>query len=508
MENKNEYMESNEYFNPEFSNSQRSGTSLDVPDNNSASENTTNILRELLGHIHATSPKEVANISDDESLSERDLVVVTVEYVIEVAEQRKWALARYQNSYYLYTGTHWKKLTDDELKSFLGKAAENIKVNKFLARHYTFKEGLLKQFYASGYFTPPLPESGTTKINLSNGTYVISRERHYLRPFDKSDFMLYKLPFPYDSEATAPEFQRYLDRVLPDKGKQMVLAEYLGYVFIKNSELKLERALILYGSGNNGKSVLFEIVIKLLGSENVCNYSLQNLTDDRSYTRSLLSGKLLNYASEISSRLNPTTFKMLVSGEPIEARMIYDKPFTLVDYARFMFNTNVLPKDVEHNPGFFRRFLIIVFDQTITEEEKDPHLAENIIQHELPGVFNWVLEGLNRLLKQGDFTKCAAIIHAVEDFRKKSDSVNLFLDDGGYMKSNDNSIPLKQLYSNYTFYCHDSGYTACSLKSFSERLKNYGFEMVRKSAGRFIKIEKNPDHHMTTSYEDTRSPMG
>ena len=181
---------------------------------------------------------------------------------------------------------------------------------------------------------------------------------------------------------------------------------------------------------------------------------------------------------------------MLVSGEPIEARMIYGKPFLLTDYARFMFNTNVLPKDVEHNPGFFRRFIIIVFDQTISEEEKDTGLAEFIIKNELPGVFNWVLNGLNRLLSNGDFTKCSAIINALEDFKKTSDSVNLFLDDGGYEKTADNPTSLKSLYLQYSNYCKDSGYTTCSLKSFSERLKNYGYEIIRKSSGRYVYVTK------------------
>lgn len=454
-------------------------------------ENTVKILHSLLQHVHAKSPKEVAKVEDDFQLSERDLVVVTVEHVLDVAIKYQWALARYQDSYYLFTGTHWKKVTDDELRSFLGKAAENIKVDRFLARHYSFKENLLKQFYASGYFTPPASNNSETKINLANGTYVISKDRHYLKPFDKADFMLYRLSFPYDPSATAPRFQKYLDRVLPDQGKQMVLAEYLGYVFIRNAVLKLEKALILFGTGQNGKSVFFEIVLKLLGTENVSNYSLQNLTDDRSYTRSLLSGKLLNYASEISTKLNPTTFKMLVSGEPIEARMIYGKPFLLTDYARFMFNTNVLPKDVEHNPGFFRRFVIIVFDQTISEEEKDTGLADFIIKNELPGVFNWVLNGLNRLLLQGDFTKCSAISNALDDFKKTSDSVNLFLEDGGYDRSVDDTISLKSLYMLYADYCKDSGYTACSLKSFSERLKNYGYSIVRRSSGRYVHITKH-----------------
>jgi putative DNA primase/helicase len=59
-------------------------------------------------------------------------------------------------------------------------------------------------------------------------------------------------------------------------------------------------------------------------------------------------------------------------------------PYINEDYAKLIFNTNELPRDVEHNPAFFRRFIILGFDQTITEGERDPELAKKIIESELP----------------------------------------------------------------------------------------------------------------------------
>jgi putative DNA primase/helicase len=311
-----------------------------------------------------------------------------------------------------------------------------------------------------------------------------------LQEYDQADFLRYKLPFGFNPVAKCPKFEAYLQRVIPDKEKQQVISEFLGYVFIKNSVLKLEKSLILFGTGANGKSVFFDIIQHLLGPTNISNFTLQSLTDPKGYTRSLLTGKLLNYASEISSKMNPTLFKQLVSGEPVDARMIYGKPFTLRDYARFIFNTNVLPKDLEHNTGFFRRFLLIEFDQTISDQEKNPMLANEIIKDELPGVFNWILEGLNRLLQQGDFTRCAAAIQAVDRYRKDSDSVALFLEDGCWDASKDDRRSLKEFYSLYKDFCKDSNYTCCSNKAFSTRLTNYGYEIKRISSGRVVGVKK------------------
>ena len=448
------------------------------------------ILEAFLSNIKQTTLREAAGVQDEITLNEKTMIVITIDFIVETAKRYGWALARYEDSFYLYTGTHWQKIDADDLKSFLGRAAVKIGVPYFVAKHYKCREDLQKQFYSAGYFSPPSVEENETKVNLNNGTFIFSTSGSYIRDFDKADFLRYKLPFGYNPRAQCPKFKKYLDRVIPDVEKQQVIAEYLGYIFIRNSVLKLEKSLILYGSGANGKSVLFEIVQKLLGPSNVSNFTLQSLTDPNGYTRSLLAGKLVNYASEISSKMNPTLFKMLVSGEPVEARMIYGKPFILHDYARFIFNTNVLPKDLEHNTGFFRRFILIEFDQTISDEEKNPMLANEIIKEELPAVFNWILEGLKRLLQQGDFTKCAAAVEAVERYRKDSDSVALFLEDGNFTPSKDDRISLKEFFNLYKDFCKDSNYNCCSNKAFSNRLATYKYEITRQSSGRIVGVKK------------------
>ena len=52
-----------------------------------------------------------------------------------------------------------------------------------------------------------------------------------MRNFDPEDFLTYQLPFAYDPRAEAPTFQKFLEKVLPDKSRQLVLAEFLGYLF-------------------------------------------------------------------------------------------------------------------------------------------------------------------------------------------------------------------------------------------------------------------------------------
>src|SRR5690606_25477062 len=110
-------------------------------------------------------------------------------------------------------------------------------------------------------------------INLLNGTFEIEENRMGLRKPHREDFITYRLPFAYDEGAACPRFDAYLERVLPELSRRQILLEYLGYLFVRPSQLKLEKVLILFGGGANGKSVLFEIVQALLGgSDNVSHF--------------------------------------------------------------------------------------------------------------------------------------------------------------------------------------------------------------------------------------------
>lgn len=412
-------------------------------------------------------------------------LVLSIENVLILANKNLWGLCKNHDFIYLFNGTFWSEIDNETFQKFLGEAAEYQTVPLFDAKLYSFREQLFKQFLATAYLPTPEVNNNTVLINLQNGTFEISTEGTKLRPFDRSDFITYQLPFEYNPDAKAPIFEAYLNRVLPDIERQNVLAEYLGYVFVKHGSkaLKEEKALVLYGTGANGKSVFFEIVNALLGAENVSSYSLQSLTNENGYFRAKLANKLVNYASEINGNLEASIFKQLVSGEPVEARLPYGQPFNLKQYAKLIFNCNELPKDVEHTNAYFRRFLIIPFDVTIPPQEQDKQLHSKIIENELSGVFNWVLDGLNRLLVQKRFSECEAAKRAVEQYKVESDSVQMYLGEYEYSVSPTNTIPLKDLFNEYRSYCIESGFKPCSLKTLADRLRNAGFTTERKNFG-------------------------
>lgn len=365
-------------------------------------------INEITKHVEVVDFQTEAGLSDEDKLKYKHYFITAVEELQEVIEREDLGICRNADQFFVYNRCMWYSLDQDEIKAVLRKAAVKMGVGRFIAKDPDFVSKYFKTFLNESYLKKPLYNPEIVMINFKNGTLdldVVERTIDF-RDFHREDFLTYQLPFEYNTKAECPMFMKFLDEVLPEKEAQMLLAEYIGYIFIRHDAeiLKLEKALMCYGSGANGKSVLFEIVSRLLGRDNITNYSIEELTDEKGYNRAVIANKLLNYGSEITKKMNVDLFKRIVSGEAVPARLPYGKPMTLYAFAKMMWNANTLPTDVETTEAFFRRFIILPFNVTIPVEKRDPDLHIKISRVELSGIFNWVIEGLNRLLDNKRFT--------------------------------------------------------------------------------------------------------
>jgi putative DNA primase/helicase len=425
-------------------------------------------------------------------LTQKHFAILSIENVLTIAERNKWGICKNNDFIYLYNGAYWANIEKDAFQAFLGEAAEKMGVTRFVSRWHEFRDTLFKQFISTSYLPKPERNKDTILINLQNGTFEIAPSGCRLRPFNSVDFLTYQLPFSYEPNATAPLFERYLNKVQPDQQRQYILAEFIGSVFIPVAQMKFEKALILFGGGANGKSVFFDIINALLGNENVSGYSLESLTDKEGYFRAMIVNKLLNYASELNANQAASDkTKQLISGEKMQARLPYGQPFNMTDYAKLMFNANELPKNAEQTNAFFRRFLIVNFDQTIPEHEQDRELSKKIIENELSGVFNWVLIGLNRLLEQKSFTESEAVNQARKQYELDSDSVNQFISENEYLPSVTAYITIPLIYGEYRAFCIEDGCQAVKKSNFIKRLKHLKISIDRLNVGNVAYLSKS-----------------
>lgn len=460
--------------------------------------NAKSILKGLLNQITRVDFKTLAEMTEAEKLNNNHLQIITTEQILRIAGENNWNICKNGEHVYVFNGMWWEKVDAEDLKTFFGKGAEKLGVDKFKAKSFNFRDHLYKQFLTLAHLPQKEKSSEAVLINLENGTYEVKFSGGSLNNFDQSDFLTYQLPFKYDQKASAVLFTEFLNKVLPDIDKQLVLAEYLAYIFIRQSALKLEKTLLLYGSGANGKSVFFDIVNALIGSNNMSNFSLQQLTGETGYHRAMIVNKLVNYSSEISSKMETDMFKKLSSGEPVEARSPYGRPYTITQYAKMIFNCNELPKNTENTKAFFRRFLIIHFDVTIPEGEQDKELAKKIISTELSGVFNWVLGGLERLLKQKSFTSSQSASDLLRQYEIESDSVKMFLEENEYQVVPKAQKSFKDLFEEYRIFCVADNFKPVNKKNFKRRLLEYGNGLVidRINIGYVINLAMKSQENM------------
>ena len=173
----------------------------------------------------------------------------------------------------------------------------------------------------------------------------------------------------------------------------------------------------------------------------------------------------------------------------------------MTDYAKLIFNANSLPTDVEHTHGYFRRFLIVDFDQTISDAEKDPQLASKIIKDELPAVLNWVIEGAQRLQKNKQFSQCKKSEDILEHYKLDSDAVALWLADRNYVPHDYITKLLKDLYVDFQKYSHESGLKCPSDRTMSKRLKLLNFK-VEKPSGYPSKVYITVNNNIVTNNDN------
>jgi len=441
--------------------------------------------------------KKIQRQIDGLVLKRDDYVFDVIKEIQRLANDNSLGLCLNNQLVYLYNGAFWDLLDKSQFYKFLCDIAEKMGLPERIAHFHRFQKELISQFETVASIPTPEINSDIVLINLRNGTYEINGNGETrLRPPRKEDFITYQLPFNYDPNATAPKFNKYLNEVLPDVELQRLVSEYIGYLFIRNgtNNLKLEKVMILYGNGQNGKSVLLDIIGALIGPENCTNISLENLTEPKGFYRAALNNKLVNYSTEISGNFDVSLFKKMVSGEPVEACRKFEQPFTMTQYAKFIFSGNELPKNVEHTDAYYRRFLIISFDVKISEEQKDINLAKNIINDELPGIFNWTLEGLKRLIKNKKFSNCKASEDILKKYEMESNSVEMFIEDNNYKLSDGSDyVRLNVLFENYKAYCINEGRQPFNKTNFRKQLERLGIVADKNREGNIYYLKGGPD---------------
>lgn len=418
---------------------------------------------------------------------------------------------------YFYDGQIWIGMDDKDLAQ-----AILVKVfNKTIGAQATTQLIELmklvyhrKAFPASPWMEPANVVSPL--IALANGTFDISGNRVQDRHLN---YLRSKMRYSFDTQSACPKWLAFLNSTFaqdPDKGEKIAaLQEYMGYLLVPDT--RFAKMLWLHGQGANGKSVINHMICSLLGEQNVSHVAIHNLPK-RFFVQGLV-GKLANVNDELQTNtpLPDDLIKQITAGNPIQAERKNKDAYDFIPYARLVIAMNQYPRINDTSWGFFRRVLLLQFNQIVDKADQDPELTKKL-EHEISGIFTWALYGLQRLLRQNDFTKVPSSEDGVAQLMQSGDPIEQFFNDIVTVMPRDNAGKITgktvtgDVYKCYRDYCSAKGYTPKNDAELGRGLKLRNVEIAKSSGKRYYLVKLKSlvdagiiaDHHRASQQPPVR----
>lgn len=317
-------------------------------------------------------------------------------------------------------------------------------------------------------------------VFFKNGVYNISTKE--LEDYNPRLVVTNNISNNYNKNAECPLFLKFINECMcGDEELIKCIQEIMGYTLVDTS--KAQKLFLFYGIGSNGKSVLCDLIIHMLGRDNTSSISLNQFKKD--FTASCIVGKKANISSENEANFETEKLKAISSGDTITIDVKYKDPYEYRSTCKLIFASNTLPNTLDNTHGFYRRLLIIPFNRVINDSEKDVYLFDKLAD-EIEGIIVWALEGLHRLIENNyKFTESEATKSLLLSYRENQDPVYLFFKEKLKHEIN-NKIDKKDLISTYIEWIKENSIDSNGTESTSKFWK----ELKRVSLLEGIKIEE------------------
>ena len=280
-------------------------------------------------------------------------------------------------------------------------------------------------------------DKDTSLINCMNG--VVDLKSKTLLGIHKHRLISNLARVSYNPNAKAPTFINFINQVF---GNDVELIRWvqraIGYS-LTGSVLE-QKLFYAYGTGSNGKSTLFEIIMHILNDYSKATDFETFLSKQKSDVRMLeavgeLKGVRYALASETDShvRFSESTIKKLTGGDTLRGTRLTKSAFEFKPEFKLWFSANHLPYAKDGSFGFWRRIKIIPFTQTFSGSKVNSTLYEQLLQ-ERDGIFKWCVDGAyhwyKELKKSGGKSglgPCKAIDEATEEYKSENDVLGNFI---------------------------------------------------------------------------------
>jgi putative DNA primase/helicase len=293
-------------------------------------------------------------------------------------------------------------------------------------------------------------------VAMTNG--LLHVPTRILHPHTTQFFNQHALAFAYDPKAPRPErWFTFLKQLWPeDVGEPDALQEAIGYIL--GGDTRLQKMFLFVGPKRGGKGTIGRVLTGLLGAHHVAAPTLSSLSTN--FGLQPLIGKALALISDARLSTKAESHVVVerllsISGEDsLTIDRKYKEPWTGKLPTRFIVMTNELPRLLDASGALASRFIILTLQQSFYNVE-NPRLTEELLS-EAPGIFNWALDGLDRLVARGYLVNPSSGQEAARQLEDLSSPISAFLRDRCVVHRK-LSTPIDEVWAAWKHWCEDNG---------------------------------------------------
>lgn len=258
--------------------------------------------------------------------------------------------------------------------------------------------------------------------------------------------------------------------------KKQILYEVIAYCLLADYPIHI--IITMIGSGRNGKTQYQKIIERFLGQDNITSAELDSLVKER-FESAKLYRKLVCTMGETNFGMMSQTslLKKLCGGDLISYEYKNKMPFTGHNYAKIIINTNSLPASNDTTEGFYRRWLILNWENNFQESGRD--IVDMIPDKEYSCLARKCIKVLSELLERGQFTAQGTIDERKNKYIMASNPIGLFLQERCEI-GDSFFVKAKDLYHEYLMYLQEKKRRIIKRKEFNQILSEEGYQPERK----------------------------
>lgn len=258
-----------------------------------------------------------------------------------------------------------------------------------------------------------------------------------LAPPDKGHRPTRTLGVRFDPSAECPRFDAFLALIQPDPSVRGFLLRSVSLILLgRNVE---QVAILLRGSGGNGKSTLVQVLRHIVGGYGAAARIAMFLWQDQekpgapSPEEIPLVGARAIFASEpkAQDRLGADRIKAFTGGDSRVVRQLQQPVFEYVPSGVPILQFNRTPQIPDEDEGTWRRLVFVPFDVNLRELpqhlRRDPEEVLAELRAEGPGILNRLLEAFGAVRRIG-LAPPAQAVKLKEELRAASDPVGQFVE--------------------------------------------------------------------------------